>query len=102
MADTLANHDHPWSGAVNVAPLLEELAGDIIRAKIDNRVPTVGHAEDRPVLSVHLGVSAPRMSLRHLTEVANDWDSGRSWRKLASKGIVAVRDDGEYESDGAY
>jgi hypothetical protein len=97
LTDAFANHDHSWPRAVDVAALLEQLAGNIVSTKVDDGVTAVDHAKDGAVFPVHLGVSPPRMRLGHLTKVSEYRDARWPWRELPAEGIVAVRDDCKHE-----
>ena len=67
----IRRHDEARAGGVDVAPLVEEVAGGFVVAEHDDGVEADAEAEDRAVLLGLLCVCPPRIFLRQLRDISD-------------------------------
>ena len=77
-AEAVTDHGHMGTRAVDVAALFEKVAGSVQGAEVDDGAWAVLHAEDGAILLVQLSMSEPRVALRHLENVTNEWKAQRT------------------------
>lgn len=90
--DAFAAHDEAWAGGVDVAPLVEEVASGFVVAEHDDGVEADTEAEDGAVLLGPLCIRPPRVFLRQLGDISDQWQTRRAGREAFVSLAVMVVD----------